>query len=59
MKHSPRREKEKKKKKDGYFSVESVSVTHSCGVHAVMLTDAMQRMMTLMEKSVKGLPKQL
>lgn len=44
---------------DGYFSVELISVTHSCGVHAGMLTDAMQRMMTGMEKRVKGLPKQL
>lgn len=44
---------------DSYFSVKLISVTHSRGIHAVMLTDAMQRMMTWMEKSVKGLPKQL
>lgn len=38
------------------FSVELVSVTLYWGVQAVMLIDAMQRMMTGMEKSVKGLP---
>jgi len=49
----------KGKNLDIYFSVELISVTHSSGVHAVMLTDAMQRVMTWMEKSMKGLHKQL
>lgn len=51
---------EKKKKIiNGYFSIELVSVNPNWGVQAVMLIDAMQRMMTGMGKSMKGLPKPL
>lgn len=49
---------EKKKIINGYFSVELVSVNPNWGVQAVMLIDD-ERMMTGMEKSMKGLPKQL
>lgn len=47
----PRREKGKK----GGFSVKLISVSDLCGVCAVLLTDAMQRMMARMEKSAEGL----